>query len=59
MQVELDLKKRLEINDTCILWCTLDEFDDLDFNNLINKLRLEILEDEELERILRLVINYS
>lgn len=59
MQVELDLKKRLEINDTCILWCTLDVFDNLDFSNLINKLRLEVLEDEEFERILRLVINYS
>ncbi|KAK9171168.1 4'-phosphopantetheinyl transferase [Cryptosporidium meleagridis] len=53
MQVELDLKKRLEINDTCIFWCTLDEFDELDFNNLIRKLRLEVLEDEEFERILR------
>ncbi|OII72829.1 SFP-type phosphopantetheinyl transferase [Cryptosporidium ubiquitum] len=53
MLEELNLKKSLDLNDACILWCTLSEFSDLDFDKLINQLRVEILEDEEFERILR------
>ncbi|KAH8583469.1 phosphopantetheinyl transferase [Cryptosporidium sp. chipmunk genotype I] len=53
MLEEFDLKKSLDLNDACILWCTLDEFSELDFDKLINKLRVEILEDKEFERILR------
>lgn len=53
MLEELNIKTSLDLNDACILWCTLDEFSGSDFDQLINQLRVEILEDEELERILK------
>ncbi|KAJ1606512.1 phosphopantetheinyl transferase [Cryptosporidium canis] len=53
MQSRLDLRRCIDLNDACVLWCTIAELDGPGFERLINDLRLGVLGEEEFERVLR------